>query len=261
MPDTLLDGLRVAPLRHEVSDAEWSTRQNLAAAFRVACHFGWNQTVNNHISARVPDEPDHFIMNPTNLAWDEMSASCMIKMQLDGTVKSDTDLEVGPAGKNFHGAILAAKPELCCVFHIHPTDGVVVSALKEGLIFADQGSCALYGLVGYHVFEGLASARDEGLRIVEDLGDNMVLIMRNHGLLSAGRTIGEAFAYMQRLITACETQVKLMSTGAQINKIPAEVLEHTRKQMLNRTDGRPFGEKAWPAMVRLADRLDPGFRK
>lgn len=260
MPDTPLPALNVQPLAGRVSEAEWETRVHLAAAFRVAYFYGWNYTINNHISARVPGELDHFVMNPTNLGWDEMTASCLIKAHLVGAVLNDTELTLAPAGQNFHSAILAAKPELNCVLHMHPQDGVVVSALKDGLMFVDQSAGALFGTVGYHDFEGLASAKDEGPRIVADLGDNMTMIMRNHGLLSVGRSVAEAFAYMQRLIMACETQVKLMATGGEINPVPDEVLQHTRNQMMKRTEGKPYGERAWPAMLRLADRLDPGYK-
>ena len=260
MPSSAETQLGEVPLPEKFSDPEWETRINLAAAFRVAYHYGWNRTINNHISARIPGEPDHFIMNPTNLGWNEMTASCLIKAHVDGTILSDTELSLAPAGQNFHSAVLDAKRNLQCVFHIHPADGVVVSSLKGGLMFADQSACALYGMVAYHDFEGIASAADEGPRIVRDLGDHMVLIMRNHGPMTVGRTIGEAFAYMQRLVMACETQVKLLSTGAEINQVPVDILEHTRQQMIARTEGQPYGEQAWPAIVRLADRLDPGYR-
>lgn len=260
MPDVTMHDLDVASLDGRVSAEEWETRVNLAAAFRVAYHYGWNLTINNHISARVPGEPDHFIMNPTNLGWDEMTASCLIKAHVDGTILDETDLELGAAGKNFHSAILDAKRDIDCVFHTHPSDGVVVSALTDGLIFADQSACPLYGTIAYHDFAGVARDKEEGPRIVDDLQDNMVMIMRNHGLLSVGRTVGEAFAYMRRLVQASEMQVKLMAAGGEINPIPQDVLEYTRGQMVNRAANRPYGDSAWPAMVRLADRLDPSYR-
>ena len=260
MPDTTVSEGNGASLRGRVSDAEWETRVNLAAAFRVAHHHGWNETVRNHITARLPDAPEHFLMNPMGLGWHEITASNLLKVDLDGTVLTESDLAPGPAGLNFHSAILRAKPDLNCTFHIHPTQGVAVSAMKDGLIYVDQGGCALYGQVAYHEFEGLAEEADEAPRIVSDLGDKFAMIMWNHGLLTVGRTIGEAVTYMASLVAACDLQIRLMSTGAEIRSIPEEVLEHTSRQMAKRRGNKPGGELDWQMYLRLADRLDPSFK-
>jgi ribulose-5-phosphate 4-epimerase/fuculose-1-phosphate aldolase len=171
------------------------------------------------------------------------------------------DRPVRSVARRFHSAILRAKPEIQCTFHLHPTAGVVVSATEEGLIYVDQGGCALYGNVAYHDFEGLADEADEAPRIIADLGDNNIMIMWNHGLLTVGRTIGEAFNYMHRLIGACETQVQLMSTGAAIRRVPQEVLEHTSRQMEARRGNKPIGGLDWEMYFRLAESLDPSFRE
>ena len=201
-------------VRDSVSRREWETRVELAAAFRAAYHFGWNRTISNHMTARLPDASGHFLMNPRGLGWHEITAANLIKLDLDGNVLSKTELMPGPAGLNFHSAILRAKPEIACTFHLHPMQGVVVSALDGGLQFFDQESCAIYGQVSYHQFEGLAEEKDEAPRIIADLGDRFTMIMLNHGLLTVGRTIGEAFIYMDKLIRACDTQLRILSTGA-----------------------------------------------
>ncbi len=254
------EGAIAAARKSEVSDSEWETRVNLAAAFRIAHHLDWNDTVRNHIAARVPDAPDTFLMNPMGLGWHEVTASSLLKIGLDGSVLTPTALKPAPAGLNFHSAILRARPELACTLHVHPLDGVVVSATRQGLIYVDQGGCSLYGEVAYHDYEGLAQEADEGPRIVADLGDRHAMILRNHGLLSVGRTIGEAFVYMVRLTTACAVQVKLMTARADIRPLPEEILGHTHAQMAARRGDKPEGDLDWQMYLRLADRLDPGFR-
>ena len=146
-------------------------------------------------------------MNPRGIGWHEITAANLLKLDLDGKILSNTDLCPGPAGLNFHSAILREKPELDCTIHVHPMQGVIVSTLEGGLQFFDQESCAIYGTVSYHEFEGLAQEADEAPRIIADLGDKYTMIMENHGLLTVGRTIGEAFTYMDKLLRACETQV------------------------------------------------------
>jgi ribulose-5-phosphate 4-epimerase/fuculose-1-phosphate aldolase len=235
----------------QVSGSEWETRVELAAAFRAAYQFGWNRTISNHMTVRLPDNHTHFLMNPRGLGWHEITASNLIKLDLDGNVLSDTELRPGPAGLNFHSAILRSKPEIACTMHLHTMQGVIVSALEEGLQFFDQEGCAIYGQVSYHKFEGLAEEKDEAPRIIADLGDKFTMIMRNHGLLSVGRTVGEAFTYMEKLIRACETQVRIMSTGGTACRIPADVLEHTYRQMEARRGNQPAGEQEWKMYKRM----------
>jgi ribulose-5-phosphate 4-epimerase/fuculose-1-phosphate aldolase len=243
-------------LRDRVSRAEWDTRMELAAAFRAAYQLGWNRTISNHMTARLPDRHGHFLMNPRGLGWHEITASNLIKLDLDGNVLSDTELMPGPAGLNFHSAILRAKPELGCTLHLHAMQGVIVSTLEEGLRFFDQESCAIYGQVSYHRFEGLAEEEDEAPRIIADLGDKFTMIMLNHGLLTVGRTIGEAFSYMDKLIRACDTQVRIMSTGGTARQIPVEVCEHTYRQIEARRGNKPAGELEWKMWRRMAEQPD-----
>jgi ribulose-5-phosphate 4-epimerase/fuculose-1-phosphate aldolase len=247
-------------VRGKVSDAEWDARVNLAAAFRVGTHLGWNFGNRNHMTLRIVDEPQHFLMNAQNFGWHEITASNLLKVDLQGRVLTDTDMTPGPAGLNFHSALLRANASLASTMHIHPVDGVVVSAMEEGLMFFDQGSCSVYGQVAYHDFEGLADEKDEAPRIVAELGGRFTMIMRNHGLLSVGRTIGEAFTYMASLVNACGTQVRLMSTGARLKPLSREVCEHTSGQIQGRAKDKPRGDIEWKMYLRLAEQLDPSFR-
>ena len=247
-------------LRGQVSEAEWETRVALAAGCRVAQNFGWNNSIRNHLTARVPDEPEKFLMNPVGLMWSEITASDFLKVDFEGNVYTESEMPPGPAGLGFHGAILKANPHLHCSFHLHEADGVVVSAMQNGLIYTNQESVALYGKVGYHEFEGLAEEALEGPRIANELGEKTCMIMWNHGLLSVGTSIYEGFYYMQRLVEACQVQVKLMSTGAEIRHISKEVCEHTYAQFQKRAAKRPLGQADWLAYLRLAERLDPSFK-
>ncbi len=260
MTETIPTDRSYNSLQGQVSEAEWETRVALAAGCRVAQHFGWNDSIRNHLTARVPDEPEKFLMNPVGLMWSEITASDFLKVDFEGNVYTESELPPGPAGLSFHGAILKANPERHCSFHLHEAAGVVVSAMQEGLIYTNQESLALYGLVGYHPFEGLADEASEGPRIAEELGDNVCMIMWNHGLLTVGRSIHEGFYFMQRLIETCRIQVRLMATGAEIRHIPKDVCEHTYGQFQKRAVNRPLGLADWKAHLRLAHRLDPSYK-
>ncbi len=245
----------------DVSAEEWNARVDLAAAFRVAAHFGWNDTIYNHFSARVVDAPATMVMNPMGIGWHEVTASSLIKSDFEGNDLSDSPLALAPAGRNFHSAIFRLRPDIGCVLHIHPVASVVVSALEEPLLPIDQSSALLQGKVSYHGYEGLAEEADEGPRIVDDLGENRLLIMRNHGLLTVGRTIGEAFAGMHMLVDACEAQVRLFATGRQVSVLPQDLCRRVQEQVARRRDdATPGGGLEWKMYRRLALRLDPGFR-
>lgn len=252
--------LRRKSVKQSVSAVEWETRVELAAAFRMAHHLGWNDRLVNHITARVPDQPDYFLMNPHGLGWHEITASCLVKADFKGNIVSEAEATLAPAGLNFHSAILDKKRDVACVCHTHPTTGVVVSALKGGLKIIDQTGCILWGEIGYHDFEGYARAKDEAPRIINDLGDRKALIMRNHGLLTVGREIGEAFTYMRRLIYACELYERTLQTGVEINEISDAVKDHTRGQNRQRAGNKPYGGAEWRMTRRMADELYPAHR-
>jgi ribulose-5-phosphate 4-epimerase/fuculose-1-phosphate aldolase len=247
-------------LRGKVSEAEWNARVELAAAFRICVARGWNDGTGNHMTSRIPDQPDTFLMNASIYAWDEITASNLLKLDHTGKVLSDTDLKPRPAGLNFHTALQREKPEIGCTLHLHPMAGILVSAMDEGLMYFDQSSCAVYGQVTYHDFEGLAQEADEAPRILSDLGDKYTMIMRNHGLLTVGRTVPEAMAYMGRLVHACDVQYKLLSAnGATPRKVTQETLEWTKKQMEKRADNQPIGDVDFQAAFRRLVRTDPSF--
>jgi ribulose-5-phosphate 4-epimerase/fuculose-1-phosphate aldolase len=242
---------RLAAIDRSISVGERETRRELAAAFRVAHRFGWNRTISNHMTARLPDNPDHFLMNARGFGWHEITPDSLIKLDLDGHALSETELMPGPAGLNFHSAILREKPHINATLHLHPMAGVIISALEEGLQFYDQEGCAIWSQIAYHQFEGLAEEADEAPRIIADLGDRFTMIMQNHGLLTVGRTIGECFLFMDILQHARETQERIMATGGRAHPLPPAVCEHTWRQMEKRRGNKPCGELEWRMYRRL----------
>lgn len=245
-------------LDRKVSDVEQRLRVELAAAFRVAHHLGWNVDTLNHISLRIPNT-DTFLMNPQGLGWDEITASSLSTLDFHWNVLSHSGLKVQPAGYNFHSGILKARPDVHCVLHVHEASSQVIGAIEEKLLIFSQGGCRLYQEVGYHGFEGLAEEEDEVPRMLADLGDRHTLIMLNHGLLAIGATLGEAFGYMRALIDACALQERVMATGGKMSPIPSELQAHTKAQMGVRGGNAPREDISWAYWLRLAERLDPSF--
>lgn len=246
-------------LKNEVSKTEWSARVELAGAFRICVSRGWNETTANHMTARVPDQPNYFLMNASDCSWAEVTASNLLKLDLNGKVVGNTERRPRPAGLNFHSAIQREMPKINCSLHLHPIAGVVISAIQEGLMFFDQGSCSLYGSVSYHEFEGIAEEEDEAPRILSDLGENYAMIMYNHGLLTVGRTVPEAVAYMQSLIDTCDKQYRILSMNATPKPLSAELCQWTKSQMANRSNNQPIGETEFLAAFRREIRQDPSF--
>lgn len=242
-------------LPRAIGEAEKNLRIELAAAFRIAHHLGWNRDTLNHITLRLPGT-DTFLMNPLGLGWDEITASSLATADYAGRVASHRGVKLAPAGFNFHSGILKARPDINCVLHVHV--GAVIGALDEGLLIFNQSGCALHGEVGYHAFEGLANVGDEVPRILRDLGTRHTLIMANHGLLSVGATVGEAFGWMRALIDACDLQERVMATGGKMKPIPTALQEHTKAQMSGGRNG-PRDDLSWAYWKRLAEKLDPGF--
>jgi ribulose-5-phosphate 4-epimerase/fuculose-1-phosphate aldolase len=242
---------------YQMSAAERAARVEAAAAFRIAHHYNWNFHINNHICVRLPDRPDHFLMNPHGVGWDEITASSLATVRQGGEIVSHDGVVLGPAGLNFHSGILRALPHINCTIHVHARPGVAISATKQGLVIVDQSAMHLYGEVGVHDFEGFAEAEDEVPRILRDLGDKHCLIMWNHGLLAIGRTVAEAFLYMHRLIDACELQIQLMSMGCEIRHIPEGVLKVTRERILEKRNSPRYAQAEWDYHLRMAERLYP----
>jgi ribulose-5-phosphate 4-epimerase/fuculose-1-phosphate aldolase len=256
MPMSRIGGVA---LERKVSDAERKLRVELAAAFRVAHHLGWNVDTLNHVSLRVPGT-DSFLMNPQGLGWDEITASSLATLDYDWNVLSHSGIKPQPAGYNFHSGILKARPDVNCVFHVHETASQVIGALEEPLVILSQGGCRLYREVDYHGFEGLAEEEDEVPRMLADLGsDKHALIMLNHGLLTIGATLGEAFGFMRALIDACRLQERVMATGGRMRPVPEAMQAHTKAQMTGRVGNAPREDISWAYWLRLAERLDPAF--
>ncbi len=251
-------------LSGQVSETEWQARTDLAAAYRLVDMFGWSDLLGTHLSARVPGEADQFLINPYGLLFEEITASSLIKVDEEGRVLSPTPYDVNPAGFVIHSAVHMAMPELTCVMHTHTSAGVGVATQKQGLLPLTQHALTVISSTGYHDYEGIATDPGERERLVRDLGDNRVLILRNHGLLTAGRTVGEAFVWLYRAERACRMQLAFQQSGAQAMEIPQEVQRTTieRNRLANSAKGhRPIGVKEWPALLRKLDRVDQGYRR
>ena len=228
---------KAKPKLREMSQAEWDLRVNHSAALRIGHHLNWNRSINNHITVRLPGEDGRFLMNPRGLGWDEATASNLVTTDYDRRLHSHSDVWLAPAGFNFHSGILKARPDLNCVIHVHPASGVVISATKNGLKIVDQPGCYVYGEWGQHDFEGFAQEADEVPRILRDLGtDKHILLMWNHGLLSVGKSIAEAFFYMLKFVEACQLYERVLATGAEIRHLPEDVLKFTREQIAEKKE-------------------------
>jgi len=252
-----------ASIREQCSEAEWQTRVDLAACYRLVDHFGWSDLLGTHISARVPGEDDAFLINPYGLLFDEITASSLVKVDEDGTILSPTEYHINPAGFVIHSAIHMAKPELACALHTHTQAGTSVATSANGLKPLTQHALAIIAHTAYHGYEGIATDLNERERLVSDLGEANLLILRNHGLLTVGRTIAEAFVWMYRAERACRMQVAFDQTGEPAVEIPAEVREVTIQRNLkaNSPEGhRPIGVFEWPALMRRLDRIDDSYK-
>ncbi|HEY9549837.1 MAG TPA: class II aldolase/adducin family protein [Kiloniellaceae bacterium] len=248
----------------DCSPAEWEMRVDLAAAFRLVDLYGWSDLLATHLSARVPGPEDHFLINPFGLMFDEITASNLVKVDQEGNICSKTDYTINPAGFVIHGALHMALPEVACVIHTHTRAGVGVATQKDGLLPITQHAMAVIAQTGYHEYQGIATDLAERESLVADLGDNRVLVMRNHGLLTVGRTVGEAFMWMYRAERACYMQLSVQQSGAALNPIPEEVQRTTieRNRFNNSEKGyRPIGRVEWPALRRRLDRLDPSYKE
>ena len=259
MNATVVEKLAVPSVRERASREEWDARVQLAAAYRLADLHGWATTlIYNHISARVPGAEHHFLLNPFGLRYDEVTASNLVKIDLDGNILDDTPYGINEAGYVIHSAIHAAREDVHCVIHTHTEAGMAISSLEEGILFVNQDALMFYDNIGYHDFEGIAADTAECARLAADIGSHYALILRNHGLLTAGRSIGEAFVFMFFLEKVCNAQLRMMATGGKVIHPPKAVCEHTARQfdVIN----KPMGGREWPALLRKLDALDRSYR-
>jgi ribulose-5-phosphate 4-epimerase/fuculose-1-phosphate aldolase len=246
-------------VRARVGADEWEVRVNLAAAYRLVAHFGWDDLIFTHISARVPGGEHHFLINPYGMLFDEITASSLVKVGLDGSKVMESDYEINPAGFVIHSAIHAAREDALCVLHVHSINGIAVSAQKEGLLPISQHAAGVLASLAYHDYEGLALRDDEKPRLVRDLGNRRNLILRNHGLLTVGASPADAFLAMYLLETACMIQVRAQAGGNELVRVGQRIIDDFPAQTREVTRGLG-GRLVWPALLRRLDRLDPSFR-
>ena len=253
--------LDIPSLERKVSPEEWQVRVDLAAAYRLVAMFGWEDLVFTHISARVPGTKDAFLINPYGLFFDEITASSLVKVDQDGNKIEESPFPVNPAGFVIHSAIHAARHDAHCVLHTHTVHGVGVSAQKGGLLPISQHSLSVIPSLGYHDFEGPALNDDEKPRLVKDLGQNQHLILRNHGLLTVGETVSDAFVSMYYLEQSCAIQVRAQA-GGEVIPLQKSLVDnaYTAMQTSSRGRARTRGGLVWPGLLRRLERKDTSYR-
>ncbi len=257
MSATAAPQLHTAPAK--VSPEEWQARVDLAAAYRVVAHYGWDDLIYTHISARVPGPEHHFLINPYGMLFEEITASSLVKVDLDCNIVEPSPYAINPAGFTIHSAVHAAREDANCVLHLHTVAGVAVASQEQGLLPLNQTSMLFDGELAYHEYEGLALMADERPRLVADLGDKSVMILRNHGTLTVGPTVMTAFHYMYLLERACQMQVAALAGGAALHHPSPAVREVVRRQAkvgLTRDDHR----LTWDALLRMLDAKDPSYK-
>jgi ribulose-5-phosphate 4-epimerase/fuculose-1-phosphate aldolase len=247
-------------VRSQVGDVEWQLRVDLAACYRLVAHFGWDDLIFTHISARVPGPEHHFLINPYGMLFDEITASSLVKIDLDGKKVLDSPYEINPAGFTIHSAIHAAREDARCVLHTHSINGVSVSAQKGGVLPISQQSIFVLASLGYHDYEGVAVNAEEKPRLVRDLGSKVFLMLRNHGLLTVGPTIADAFLAMYQFEVTCMIQIRAQAGGGELVPIDPRIIEGSAKMARTATRGVGAGALTWPGLLRKLDRIDPGFR-
>jgi ribulose-5-phosphate 4-epimerase/fuculose-1-phosphate aldolase len=246
-------------VQDQVSDEEWALRVDLAACYRMIAMHGWDDLVFTHISARVPGPEEHFLINAYGMLFEEMTASSLVKVNLAGEKVLESPHPINPAGFVIHSAIHEARHDVGCVLHTHTRAGVAVSAQANGLLPISQVSLFPYATLAYHDYEGVALNDAEKPRLVADLGDRNALILRNHGLLTTGPTIADAFLMMYVLETACQTQLLAQSGNSELVMVPAPIVAGIQAQAEQVTRGLG-GQVAWPGLLRKLDRTDPSYR-
>jgi ribulose-5-phosphate 4-epimerase/fuculose-1-phosphate aldolase len=253
------DPSQIRPLEGRVSPEEWQQRVDLAATYRLVAHYGWDDMIFTHISARVPGPDHHFLINPYGMLFDEITASSLVKIDVDGQKVEESPFPVNPAGFTIHSAVHMNRDDAHCVIHLHTTDGVAVSAQADGLLPIDQHAMMISGEIAYHDYEGIALDLDERERLVQDIGNKNAMILRNHGTLTLGKSCADAFLRMFYLERACSMQVRALAGGVKSNTPNQGVPEKTATQGAMAFDGL-VGSLAWPALLRKLDRIDPSYK-
>jgi len=242
-----------------VSAEEWRLRVDLAACYRLVALYGWSDLVFTHISARIPGPEHHFLINPYGLMFDEITASSLIKVDKDCNKVIDSPYPVNPAGFVIHSAVHAAREDVQCVLHTHTRAGVAVSAQKNGVLPISQQSTFVLASLAYHDYEGVAFREDEKPRLQADMGQANFLMLRNHGLLTVGKTIADAFLAMYIFESTCQIQISAQTGGGELTQVDPRIVDGVGQAMKVQTGGLG-GAFVWPALIRKLDRLDPGYR-
>ncbi|HMG34333.1 MAG TPA: class II aldolase/adducin family protein [Blastocatellia bacterium] len=251
---------KTAAVRDLVSAEEWQVRVDLAAAYRIVALLGWDDLIFTHISHRAPGPDHHFLINPYGMMFDEIIASSLVKIDLQGRKVMDSPFDINPAGFTIHSAIHESREDALCVMHLHTDNGIAVSAQKNGLLPISQPSLFALASLAYHDYEGLALNDDEKPRLVADLGEKKNLILRNHGLLTVGANSGEAFLAMYNLERACRIQVMAQAGGGELIPIAKPILAGIEAQAKVVTKGLG-ADLVWPGILRKLDRLDTSYRE
>ncbi len=246
--------------RERVSQEEWDARVDLAAAYRLVASYGWDDLIFTHISARVPGPEHHFLINPYGMMFEEITASSLVKVDLNGKIVSESSYIINPAGFTIHSAVHGAREDALCVMHLHTDYGIAVSAQKGGLLPISQQALFPLASLAYHVYEGLALSDEEKPRLVQDLGNKNNMILRNHGLLTVGRTVAEAFLSMYILERACKIQILAQSGATELIPVAGPISEGVAAQLSAVTVGQG-AQLTWPGLLRKLDRVDPSYRE
>jgi ribulose-5-phosphate 4-epimerase/fuculose-1-phosphate aldolase len=254
---TVTRAISPRPAARAVSEAEWSVRVDLAALYRLFVRYGWTDLIYTHIAARVPGEPDAYLINPYGLMFDEITASNLLKVGLDGSGRRP-GAAINPAGHLIHSAVLKARPDIAFTLHSHTRAGIAVSAMSCGVLPLSQHAGEVLGTLAYHDYQDITVAADECDALVRDLGSSYLLVMHNHGLLACGRSAAEAFLYLYRLEMACKVQVDVMATGVK-PVLPRPDMVQSLKSW-GRPGAEPRGAEEWAALLRMLDRDDPSYR-
>jgi ribulose-5-phosphate 4-epimerase/fuculose-1-phosphate aldolase len=246
-------------LRNRVGPEEWEQRVALAAVYRLVARFGWDDLIFTHLSARVPGSDHHYLINPYGMTFDEITASSLVKVDLNGNKVMDSPYEINPAGFIIHSAIHAAREDAQCVLHVHSINGTAVSAQKNGVLPISQQSMFVLSSLAYHDYEGVALRDDEKPRLVRDLGDKNYFMLRNHGLITVADNIPDAFLFMYTFESVCMIQLRAQAGGGELIPIDPFILA-TAQQQAPTVTGAALGALAWPALLRKLDRADPSYR-
>jgi ribulose-5-phosphate 4-epimerase/fuculose-1-phosphate aldolase len=249
----------IPSVKSKVSEAEWEQRVALAACYRLVAHFKWDDLIFTHVSARVPGPEHHFLINPYGMFFDEITASSLVKVDLQGRKVMDSPYEINPAGFTIHSAIHAAREDAKCVLHVHSLNGVAVSAQEGGVLPVSQQSIFVLASLAYHDYEGVALNEDEKPRLVRDLGDKSFFMLRNHGLLTVGETVADAFMYMYVFEAACAIQLRAQAGGGKLIPIDPRIVAGAQAQAKAVTRGAGAA-LTWPGLLRKLDRADATYR-